>query len=74
MQTTNFIDAVNALPETPPLGAPANTLAALGAALTATTPLSGQAVQCSAISLALAALQTAQGSSLLNDTAEDTAK
>ena len=74
LQSTKFIDAVNALPATTPSGAPADTLPALGAALMAITPLSGQAAQCSAISAALAALQSAQGSPVLNKTADDIAK
>ena len=74
LQSTDFSDAVTALPATAPSAAPADGLPALGAALTGVTPLSAKAAQCSAISAALSALRTEQGSPLLNATAADVAR
>ena len=72
-QSAAFSDAVVALPATAPSTAPANSLPALGAALSNISPLSVKAAQCSAIAAALTALRTAQASPLLNGTAADIA-
>ncbi len=74
LQSTAFSNAVTALPTTAPSTAPANGLPALGAALTGITPLFAKAAQCSAISAALSALRTEQGSPLFNGTAADVAR